>query len=156
MLFSCQITSNSFATPWTVAHQFLCPWDFPGKNTGVGKNTAVIAISFSRGSSWSRGQTCVSCIGRWILYHLATREAHYYIIYLKLIWLCQLNIILQKKKKKLILRLPLNVDFRGHFQQAIWLASSKKSIFLQNFILKIHSNSHSETSKLCLLQLIQI
>ena len=25
-----------FATPWTVAHQALCPWDSPGKNTGVG------------------------------------------------------------------------------------------------------------------------
>ena len=25
-----------FATPWTVAHRFLCPWDFPSKNTGVG------------------------------------------------------------------------------------------------------------------------
>ena len=23
-------------TPWTVASQFLCPWDFPGKNTRVG------------------------------------------------------------------------------------------------------------------------
>ena len=23
-------------TPWTVAHQFLCPWNFPGKHTGVG------------------------------------------------------------------------------------------------------------------------
>ena len=22
-------------TPWTAAHQ-LCPWDFPGENTGVG------------------------------------------------------------------------------------------------------------------------
>ena len=31
-------------TPWTIAHQApLCPWDFPGKNTGVG--------SSSRGSS---------------------------------------------------------------------------------------------------------
>ena len=29
-------------TPWTVV---FCPWDFPGKNTGV------VAISFSRGSS---------------------------------------------------------------------------------------------------------
>ena len=27
--------SNSFATPWIVAHQ-ICPGDFPGKNTGVG------------------------------------------------------------------------------------------------------------------------
>ena len=25
-----------FATLWTVAHQLLCSWDFPGKNTGVG------------------------------------------------------------------------------------------------------------------------
>ena len=24
-----------FATPWTVAYRLLCPWDFPGKNTGV-------------------------------------------------------------------------------------------------------------------------
>ena len=25
----------TLATPWTVAHKLLCPWDFPGKNTGV-------------------------------------------------------------------------------------------------------------------------
>ena len=25
-----------FATPWTVARQLLCPWDFAGKKTGVG------------------------------------------------------------------------------------------------------------------------
>ena len=35
-----------------------------------------VAISFSRGSSWPRDQTHVSCIGRWILYYWATREAH--------------------------------------------------------------------------------
>ena len=34
-----------------------------------------VAISFSRGSSWSRDRTHVSCIGRWIFYHWATREA---------------------------------------------------------------------------------
>ena len=34
-----------------------------------------VAISFSKGSSQPRDQTHVSCIGRWILYHLATREA---------------------------------------------------------------------------------
>ena len=27
------------------------------------------------GSSWTRDQTCVSCIGRWILYHWAIKEA---------------------------------------------------------------------------------
>ena len=34
-----------------------------------------VAISFSSGSSWTRDQTHVSCIGRWILYHWATWEA---------------------------------------------------------------------------------
>ena len=36
-----------------------------------------VAIPFSRGSSWPRDQTrvsCVSCIGRWILYHWVTWE----------------------------------------------------------------------------------
>ena len=31
--FSCV---QLFVTPWTVACQAPCPWDFPGKNTGVG------------------------------------------------------------------------------------------------------------------------
>ena len=34
-----------------------------------------VAISFSRGSSRLRDQTCVSCVGRRILYHWATWEA---------------------------------------------------------------------------------
>ena len=33
-----------------------------------------VAISFCRGSSQSRDRTCISCFGRWILYHWATRE----------------------------------------------------------------------------------
>ena len=37
-----------------------------------------VAMPSSRGSSWSRDWTCVSCFlhCRWILYHWATREAH--------------------------------------------------------------------------------
>ena len=31
-----------FATPWTVAHGFLCPWNSPGKNTGVGKHSLYL------------------------------------------------------------------------------------------------------------------
>ena len=34
-----------------------------------------IAILFARESSWPRYRTQVSCIGRWILHHLNTREA---------------------------------------------------------------------------------
>ena len=37
-----------------------------------------VAISSSRGSSWHRDQTqvpCISCVGRWMLYHRASWEA---------------------------------------------------------------------------------
>ena len=34
LLFSCSFMSDSFVTLWTVAHQALLPWDFPG-NAGV-------------------------------------------------------------------------------------------------------------------------
>ena len=40
-------------------------WDFPGKNPGV------VAISFSRGFSWTRNQIHISCIGRQILFPLS-------------------------------------------------------------------------------------
>ena len=46
--------------------RFLCPWDFPGKNTGVGHRFLL------RGSSQPRDWIHVSSIGRRILYHWAT------------------------------------------------------------------------------------
>ena len=33
-----------------------------------------VVIFFSKGSSLCRDWTCVSCIGRWVLYHWTTRE----------------------------------------------------------------------------------
>ena len=59
-----------FVILWILASQAPYSWDFPGKKW--------VVISFSRGSSWPRDWThisCVSCIGRWILNHWATREA---------------------------------------------------------------------------------
>ena len=35
----------------------------------------LVVIAFPRGSFWPRDQTCISCTGRWILYHWATWEA---------------------------------------------------------------------------------
>ena len=59
------VMSDSFAIPWTVAHQAPCPWNYPGKNTGVKKKKKRIlewiAIPFSGGSSRDRDQTQVSC-----------------------------------------------------------------------------------------------
>ena len=41
----------TIATPWTVAHQLLCPWDFPGKNTGVGCHFLLQGIFTTQGSN---------------------------------------------------------------------------------------------------------
>ena len=60
-----------FVTLCTVASRLLCPWDSPGNNSGTGCHFLL-----SKGSSWTRNQTCISCIGRWILYHSAIREAY--------------------------------------------------------------------------------
>ena len=54
-----------FATPWKVAHQALCPWDSPGKNTGVDCHFPVQGIFPTQ--RWN--------IGRLILYYWATRKA---------------------------------------------------------------------------------
>ena len=51
--------------------RLLCPWDFPGKNTGMGCHWS----GFLRASSWCRDQTWVSCIGMCILYQWTTRKA---------------------------------------------------------------------------------
>ena len=41
-----------FATPWTVAcTRLLCPWDFPGKNTGVDCHFLLHRIFLTQGSN---------------------------------------------------------------------------------------------------------
>ena len=52
-----------------------------------------VAISFSSRYSWPREQTCISCTGRWILSHWATKEAHdKWIVCLKKRLQCPLDI----------------------------------------------------------------
>ena len=74
---------DSHTTEWLHFHLDYGP---PGSSVhGIfpARILVWVAISCSRGSSQPRDQTCVSCIGRWSLYHWATREAlfHYYHIY---------------------------------------------------------------------------
>ena len=38
-----------FETSWTVAHHFLCPWDSPGQNTGVGCHALLQGIFPTQG-----------------------------------------------------------------------------------------------------------
>ena len=39
-----------FVTLWTVAHQLLCPWDSPGKDTVVGCHALLQGIFQTQGS----------------------------------------------------------------------------------------------------------
>ena len=54
-----------FAIPWTAACPAPRPWDFPGKNTGVGSHPLLQEIFPTQ--RWNLG--LLLC--RWILYHLS-------------------------------------------------------------------------------------
>ena len=76
-----------FVNPWTVAHQAPYPGIFQARIL------EWVAIFNSRRSSQPRDQTCIYCIGMWVLYYQATREAHSsisgvsnFIFYIKLIY----------------------------------------------------------------------
>ena len=51
------------------------PPDFSVHGISQARMLEWVAVSFSRGSSWPRDQTHISCIGWQVLYHWATREA---------------------------------------------------------------------------------
>ena len=68
-MLSCFSCVWLFATLWTVACRLLCPWDSPGKNTGVGCHALL------QGSSRTSNQTCISWIAGRFFIHWATWEA---------------------------------------------------------------------------------
>ena len=67
---SCYVETDSFATPWTVALQdLLSPWDFPGRNTGVGCHSLLQGIFPTPGSNpgvlhWSASSLLQDLQGR--------------------------------------------------------------------------------------------
>ena len=61
-----------FVTLWTVACQTSLFHEISQAIT-----LERVAISSSRGSTWPRDWTHISCTDRWILYHWAIWEAHY-------------------------------------------------------------------------------
>ena len=58
-------------TLWTFGTRLFCPWDSPGKNTGMGCYFLLQGISLTQGLNLSY----ISCIGRRVLYTSATWEA---------------------------------------------------------------------------------
>ena len=72
LLFSHSAVSNSLRPPGLWPPRLLCPWSFPGKNTALGCHFLLQGIFLTQGSN---PVSCVSCIGRCILYHCAAWEA---------------------------------------------------------------------------------
>ena len=60
-------TLRSYGLQFT---RLLCPWDSPGKNTGVGWHALLQGIFLTQGSNLDLLHN------KWIIYHWATREAH--------------------------------------------------------------------------------
>ena len=69
-VLSCSVLSDSSQPHGLEPSRLLCPWDFPGKNTGVGCHFLLQGIFLTQGLNW------VSYIGKQILYHCAIWEAH--------------------------------------------------------------------------------
>ena len=69
--WNCELISCArfFTTPWTVTHRFLCPWNSPVKNTGVGCHSFLQGIFPTQGSNLG----LLHC-GQ-ILYRLSHRKA---------------------------------------------------------------------------------
>ena len=63
-------------TPWTVATRFLCPWNFPGKNTGMGCHLLLQNIFLTQELN-----LCLLCLLHWQadslpLCHLGSLHVH--------------------------------------------------------------------------------
>ena len=69
---ACSVVLDSFATQWTVAHQALLSWKFPGKNNGVGSYLLLQGIFPTQGSN--QGLLHLR-IGRRIVHDCATGKA---------------------------------------------------------------------------------
>ena len=71
-VLNCFCWVRLLGTPWISAYQSHCPWDSPGKNTGVGFHFLLWGISLTQGSNLSL--LCfLHC--RQIIYHWASGEA---------------------------------------------------------------------------------
>ena len=78
---SFSVVSNSLRSMDCSPVRLLCPWDSPGKNTGVGSHSLLQGIFPTQGSNL--GLPCC----RQILYHLSHQENHLNYVYIY-VWKC--------------------------------------------------------------------
>ena len=96
-----------FATLWTVACQATLPWDFPGKNTGVGCHFLLQRIFPTQESN----PHLLHC--RRILYCWATGESHedkvFYLNWLRPLCLSMLSFVLEDIRVATKMKIELGI-----------------------------------------------
>ena len=73
-ILTCSAVFNSLRTHGLQLSRLLCPWNFPGKNTGVGCHFLLQGFVPTRPRDWT-SVSCFPCIGRQICSHWVTWEA---------------------------------------------------------------------------------
>ena len=68
LFFSCSVVSESLQPHGLKPTRLLCPWDFPGKNTGVGCHFLLQGIFLTQGSNpgllhWQADSSPLSHLG---------------------------------------------------------------------------------------------
>ena len=70
---ACSVMSDSLRPHGLQPFRLLCPWDFPGKNTGVGCHFLL------QGSFLTQGSNLCLLHCKWILYHWTIWDTYIYI-----------------------------------------------------------------------------
>ena len=100
-----------------------------------------VAISFSRGSSWPRDQTRVSCIGRRILYHWVIWESPFFLYFSFFFFFCLFSLCLHLSKQQegqQQKRMKENqLKFNSWNHEGLGLNETLDSIYSSPFVLLI-------------------
>ena len=86
LVYVCSVMSSSLQPYALQPTRLLCPWDLLGKNSRLGCHFFLQGIFPAEESNLC---LCVSCIGKWILYHWATWETHWRLSVLYQVHPCQ-------------------------------------------------------------------
>ena len=129
---SCSVMSDSLGLRGLQSTRFLCPWNSPGKDTGVGSH------SFLRRSSWPRGWTWVFCLTGRFFTVWVTREAQGRPTIVRPFWCCMcLSVFLcvwlwvseSHGQEKRITEVGWHHQLNGHeFEQALGVGDGQGSL----------------------------
>ena len=72
---SCLVSSDFLGPRVLQPSRLHCLWNFPGKNAGLGCHFLLQGILSYQPKNWTH-ISCISFIGRWILYHCIPWETH--------------------------------------------------------------------------------